>query len=610
MDSQTVALLPESKLSKLKTPKNSIQGKQARELGCLSVLGGFSLVNRLKGRFVFIHCGYLRSSSVSLTFRILSMSFTAGREVSAVVGATPSLSAHNPVPMQVGPLSSATEDVEVHPPSSNAAGFLSFEAFTECAFVPLKEFLLKYGDNNRLPKAKAEKEAARGRLTALMSTTPCSDWSADDVEFLASMVAPAHQATVQARWATALGVVTAMAPAYLELTGRFAATKARLAGDLNQVQADHTLQMAAQAAAEIRRRAESAAGVGMAPEGGSEEGPPMSAVPAQLGGAGGPAAAAVVAPTKTVPAARGFTLGVGKGITAGGRTKLLLGPKAKQQAKSGKSAFPTLQMASPASASTVATAASPSALPRGTFMSPACNPRRHPSPYTPLAASDSDDESIETDSTGSTAPRAAQSHACGATLMGSVAQPASPHTALDLWTQQQGVTARQLTTTSPAAFFATVVLGSGFGFFGITGSIHVLKGRMSSSDKLTFTITAVTGPLGGPPTSAVHADGAGLCLIPRSLADMEEFFRVMVDVMFGDGEAPGVDFEERLKLMAIFEMFTRTFRRRATALLGSMGDGPWHGHPTSVPSGCGSICSCCCIARWPTPCWSTRTFPS
>ena len=53
MDSQTVAILPESKPSKLKTPKNSIQGKQARELGCLSVLVGFSLVNRLKGRFVF-----------------------------------------------------------------------------------------------------------------------------------------------------------------------------------------------------------------------------------------------------------------------------------------------------------------------------------------------------------------------------------------------------------------------------------------------------------------------------------------------------------------------------------------------------------------------------
>ena len=129
------------------------------------------------------------------------------------------------------------------------------------------------------------------------------------------------------------------------------------------------------------------------------------------------------------------------------------------------------------------------------------------------------------------------------------------------------------------AFHSSVLIGPGFGFFGFTGSLHVIKAKLSSKDHLQFTITAVTGPNGGPPMSAVHADGAALCLVPRNQAETEEFFRVAGDIMFGDGEEPGIDCQLRLKLMAYYEGFARTFHRRATDLLGSMGDGPWHGHP-------------------------------
>jgi hypothetical protein len=151
--------------------------------------------------------------------------------------------------------------------------------------------------------------------------------------------------------------------------------------------------------------------------------------------------------------------------------------------------------------------------------------------------------------------------------------------ALGTYLRQQTDIARSISNLLPSAFASMVLLGGGFGFCGLTGSLQMFTGKLSSKGAVTFTLRAVAGPNAGPPVSAVLADGGALSLVPHGPSEMEDSLRIMGDIQFGFGDSTGGDPHERLRLMANWESAMRLFRRRLTDLLDGVRDGPWDGHP-------------------------------
>ena len=451
----------------------------------------------------------------------------------------------------------AAEPLATSPPmNAPVSGPPSFAEFSNHAFDPMRSFVTKHADSSLLVGRSAASKFAtimegfRGMLGL--------DISAADLTLVATTLDPARHQSLDRIWKESQEAAAAMKPAWVTLQQRSA-----------EIQSDH-LARQQQARCELARRLEEQQALAVL------RSSALEAVVPDI-----PAAAAPAVPVLSAATMRS-TLPLGAVAQRPPTAPAPPKPPAKVKARpptaaqlrrgESNSAFPPLQMRSLQAEDTAAT---PVARPSGTSPSPAC-PSTHPSPYSPYGPAGSDMESI--DSSGSdddsATPRSSHHQPAGASL--GALTPAPDETALAAVIRTQSRVAKQISSMAAGAMLSSVVYGGGFAVCGLSGSCHLIKGKINAKGALMWTITAVAGPAGEAPTAAVLADGYGLTLIPLDPAAMDDWIRLLGDMQFAtDADVPN---PARLRLMASWETATRTFRRRLTEVLGGLGDGPWAGH--------------------------------
>ena len=439
------------------------------------------------------------------------------------------------------------------PPMSDPASRPpSYAVFANPAFDDFRGFVTKHADPSLMPgRSASSKEEKFAAILRMLAGTPCLDMSTTDQAAVASLVDPARHEVLKRNWQEAQEAAAAMKPAWLDLQQRSAVTRADHLALQQQARCAHARRQEEQQALAALHTSALAAAVPVAPA-------------AEASAVSAPSAATMrpVLPLGTVAQHPPTTPAPPK-------------PPAKAKAKTAaqlRKAYPTLALTRHPAEEPAAT---PVARPSGTLQSPACS-STHPSPYSPYGHSGSDIESI--DSSGSDDD--------SATPRSSRRQPAGPSpgalTATTEETFHESVLRAQLhvatcvTSMTALAMFGSVVHGGGFAIMGLSGSTHVAKSKMTTKGALVGSVTAVAGPFGGAPTAAVLADGYGLTLIPQDPAAMDDWIRLMGDIQFATADEAHT--AVRLSLMAVWETATRTFRRRLTEVLGSLGDGPWAGH--------------------------------